>query len=424
MIQASIQVSLFSALLAFGPPEGPSPPPSPPPEGRDRVEVSRFTLDEALAAMDEGHPLLRAGEAQVDVAKTRIRAARLWGNPQIDFDYVQGIRASSYDGVGSWLGSIGQFIEFSGAPQARTRVARHELSATRADLDTIRMNLAFDVEAAMIELRARLDEIEVLEQNIADLERGLAIVRARVEAGVISTYDEHRTLLALAQAKADVMQAEAAALDAREALALAVGPHAARLHGEPILQLQPVPAAPPLDTLLDVQLDRPDLVAAQAISDAASANILVARREVMPGIDLRVLAGGGQGPRQLDFGFGVTIPLPVIRRGQTAIPQARAEARAAHAYASAAQIAAEQQLVLAYQRAELLRETSEEFTSTQSLAERVTAQAELAYTNGRLEIIGLMDAYMTARDQRLRGIELAFDARVAEVEVRRLAGKR
>ncbi|KIG13526.1 Heavy metal RND efflux outer membrane protein, CzcC family protein [Enhygromyxa salina] len=415
-----MQALLFSLVLGFGPAEGPGPRPS----EADRVDDPRFTLEQALAAMDEGHPLLQAGGAEVDAARARVRSARLWTNPQFDLDYMWGVRATSYDPAGSWIGSIGQFIELSGAPQARGRVARHELGATRADLDDIRMSLAYDVEVAMIELRARVDEVAVLDQNIADFEHGLAIVRARVEAGVISTYDETRTLLALAQAKAALAQAKAAALDAREQLALAAGPLAARLQGQPDIELDVARPLPPLDGLRDAQVQRPDLVANRAIADAASAKVDLARREVMPGIGLRVLAGFGQGPGQVDFGFGVSVPLPVVQRGQAAIPEAQATARAAHARSSAAQIAAEQQLELAHQRAELLRDRSQAFAVTQPLAERLKAQAELAYTDGQIEIIGLMDAYLAVRDQGLREIVLALDAHLAEVQLRRLAGAR
>ncbi len=46
----------------------------------------------------------------------------------------------------------------------------------------------------------------------------------------------------------------------------------------------------------------PDLLAARARVDASQAGTNLTRREIFPGLGLRVAAGFGQGPGQVDIG--------------------------------------------------------------------------------------------------------------------------
>lgn len=53
-------------------------------------------------------------------------------------------------------------------------------------------------------------------------------------------------------------------------------------------------------------------------------------------------------------------------------------------------------------------------------AEALQRQAAAGYQNGRLSVLELADASLSVRDMRLRDLELALLARMAELELRRV----
>jgi cobalt-zinc-cadmium efflux system outer membrane protein len=272
----------------------------------------------------------------------------------------------------------------------------------------------------MLELASALREVEIRREAKADLEESRRIVEARVTAGVAPQYDATRMALAAAEAEAAVRSSEAIVTEARGELAVAVGPLVERLRGAPRLDLQVPPPLPPLDALRTEMLARrPDLAAARARKEAAETGLALARREVFPGVGLRVAAGFGQGPGQVDVGAGVSVPLPVLSRGQGFIDRARAETRAAENVARGLSVAAEQRLRAVYEAARQRRDVSTRFVemSTEA-ADALHRQAQAGYQNGRLSVLELADASFSVRDMRLRDLELARAARTAELDLR------
>lgn len=381
-----------------------------------------FTLADALAAMREGHPLRGYAAARADAAAATTVAARLWENPVVSADYFLGVRDSSYDRAGALVVGIGQWLPLTGAPRKRRDVARREAEAVAADNERLMRALELEVERAVLRLSGALREVEIRREALADLAESRRIVEARVAAGVAPQYDASRMALAVAEAEAAIRSAEAAVTAARGDLDVAVGPLADRLRGAPRLDPFTHPPLPELAALRDRMLaNRPDLAAARARTDAARSSVTLARREVFPGIGLRVAAGFGQGPGQVDVGAGLSLPLPVLSRGQGFVDRARAEARASESVARSLAIAAEQRLVAAHEAARQRREVSQRFVEmSRDAAEALQRQAAAGYQNGRLSVLELADASLSVRDMRLRDLELALLARMAELELRRV----
>ncbi|MBL9101170.1 MAG: TolC family protein [Myxococcales bacterium] len=378
-----------------------------------------FDLPRALAVMRSDHPLLEVAAARVDAARAGVTAARLWDNPVLAADYFVGVRASSYDRAGTFVVGVGQWLPVTATPRLRGAVAGHEAAAVALAGERLRRALELEVEAGMLRLAAALREVEVRRAALQDLGESRRIVDARVAAGVAPAYDATRMALALADAEALLRAAEAAVSVARGELAVAVGPRADELRGAPRIDVFGGPALPSLAALRDRMLVRPDLAAARARTQAARAGVRLARREVFPGLGLRVAAGFGQGPGQVDVGAGLSIPLPILSRGQGLVDRARAEARAAERAAAALVVAAEQRLAAAYLAAERRRDASQRYTElSHDAADALLRQAASGYRDGRLGVLELADASLSVRDMRLRDVELAVQARLAELDVR------
>lgn len=379
-----------------------------------------FTLAQALAAMREGHPLLGYAAARADAAEAVTVAARLWENPELNADYYVGVRESSYDRAGSAVVTVGQWFPLTGAPRKRGEIARHESQAVAHDNRRLVRALELEVEAAMLRLAGVLQEVEIQRGVLADLLESRRIVEARVASGVAPQYDATRIGLAVAEAEANVRSAEASAAALRGELDVAVGPGAERLRGAPQIDLFSHPPLPPVEELRDRMLhERPDLAAAAARVKAAREGVSLARREVFPGIGVRVGFGFGQGPGQFDIGGGLSVPLPVLSRGQGFIDRARAESRASESLARSLAVAAEQRLRAAHEAARQRREASQRHVEmNRDAAAALRRQAAAGYQDGRLSVLELADASLSVRDMRLRDLELALAARLAELELR------
>lgn len=394
---------------------------APAPTPVDVATDTGFTLTQALDAMRAGHPLLDVAAARVDAARATTTAARLWENPSFNADYFIGVRSTSYDRAGTFVVGVGQWLPVTATPRLRRDVAAHEAEAVALDSARLVRALELQVEAGMLRLAASLREVEVRRAALDDLSESRRIVDARVSAGVAPAYDATRMALALADAEALVRTAEASASAARGELDVAVGPHASGLRGAPRLDLLGQPPLPPLDELQQRMHSRPDLAAAHARTRAAKSNVTLARREVFPGLGLRIAAGFGQGPGQVDVGAGISIPIPILNRGQGHIDRARAEVRAAERTAAALLVGAEQRLAAAHITAVRHREASQRYTAmSRDAADALLRQATSGYRDGRLSVLELTDASLSVRDMRLRDLDLAVQARLAELHLRRV----
>lgn len=394
------------------------------PGGRaDAVEVEPgFTLAQAVAAMREGHPLRDYAAARVEAAAATQVAARLWENPVINADYFLGIRSTSYDRAGAMVVGVGQWLPVTGAPKARGEAAQHEARAVAAEGQRLVRGLELEVERAMIGLASARQAVEIHSDALDDLRESERIVTTRVAGGVTPRYDATRIALEVMAGEAAVRSAEAEVSAARGELEVAVGPLAPRLRGAPRVDLFARPEMGGIEALRQRMLEeRPDLAAAQARIDGARAQVRVAKREIFPGIGLRVAAGFGQGPGQVDVGAGVTIPLPVLSRGQGFVDRARAEVRAADSVARTLVLAAEQRLQATHTVALGRHEASLRHVEMgRGAADALRLQAQAGYQNGRLSAFELVDASLSVRDMRLRDLQLAVAARLAELEVRRV----
>ena len=381
-----------------------------------------FTLEQTLAVLKRGHPLITAARANVRAAESQATAAGLWTNPQLDASYTRSVGGTSYDSFGYGSAGITQFLEVAGAPRARRRAAEAETRATQAESTGVERKLTFDAEEAYVALAAQISRRGVAEETVKDLERADRIVRARVGAGMAPQYDASRIAIALASARAELGEAEASIARARGDLASAVGPGFASLHGDPIYDFD---ATPPLPGLPELQRDllahRTDLRAARHRAEGARQEISSAERSVFPGFGLRLGAGYGQAPNQTDLGVGIVVPLPVVDRGQGAVPAARARAEVNDAVADAILISAREHLIAAHAELVRRRETLEKYrTETRVISVGMRSEAEAGYREARLSVLELVDAYQSFHDARVKVIDLATSASLAEVGVRRV----
>lgn len=383
--------------------------------------ASTFTLDEALAVQRQGHPRLARARSLEAAAEHDIAAAGMWTNPELFVDYTAGVANSSYDRAGTGVFGVSQFVELSGAPRARRESARHLRDAARAEREGVERELAFEAESTFVALAAQQGIVDAAGELVRQLERAQRIVESRVSAGTMSRYAARRVEVARAEAVVALGGELAELAERRGAFDVAVGPLAANLAGRAVASAAPL-ALPPVEQLIERAFaERRDLAASTSRQRSAEADITVARRSVVPGFALRVFGGFGQGPGQWDVGAGVAVPLPVVDRGQAAIPAAESRAQAARESTEALNLEIGQRVRAAYSAAKLRFGALERFVQeTSSSSEALAAEAEAQFREGRLSILELVDSITASNALVVRRLELTRDARLAEQSVRRL----
>lgn len=388
-------------------------------------DEATFTLEEALAEMDRAHPMLRYAEQTERAAEGESVAAGLWENPTFEASWLFGVHQNSYDSFGAPMFGLSQFIELSDRPGARRRAADAELEAVRAETGAVRAQLALEVERTFVELLVAHETEAIVQRSVADLERVVSVVEARVAAGASPPYDHDRLLAALAEARAELALVEGERAAARARFDAAVGPRAATLVGKPVYEGEPRDPGP-LEPYLDrARSEQPELRASRARVQALEAEVDLSRREVFPGIGVSVMTGFGQSPGQVDVGVGVSIPLPIFNTGQGSIAAAEARALAAEEKAEGVQIEIEGRVRGAWQRARAAFQAYAAFArEVEGLDTRMLERAEAAYREGRASVLDLIDGLRTVRELEKRRLELSLQAVEADIALRGvLAGR-
>jgi len=249
------------------------------------------------------------------------------------------------------------------------------------------------------------------------------VLKKRVAAGATAQYDLTRGELEAERVRTELSDALVDEKAALEELRKAIGPAA------PIgpFAVAPVDLSPPyaeVGALTAFALSaRGDLKAARALSGGAEASAILAKREVVPDITLSLGLLNTNGPHSTDVLAGVSIPIPIIRRGQGTIQAARSTADAARFDVQALETRIPTEVIRAiavYQQRVAERDRYQ--TAVKQRAERLLRIAQTAYREGARGILELVDAYRTSREVRLRDLELRAAAEAAGFDVAEAVG--
>lgn len=361
------------------------------------------TLDQALTLFARNSLALRL--ARADAAETAANAlqAGAWPNPTLTGTH-ESLSGDRPDASESYL-NLSQRIEWPGTRSARIESAELASAAAGARFAADSARLAYEVKAAYTSA-VRAQRAVALMTEVTDVfRRGLASAEARLAEGDLSRYDRRRMEVERARYEHRLAEAELEAAAARRQLALLVVPEGEEGELVPTDSLEPLPPAGPADvTLAEVIERRPDVAAAEAASRAALAATSLARRERVP----ELTATGGL-KRQSDglsgFFVGLSFPLPILDRRDGAVQATEARARAAASRASLVrrQVWNDVQRALDQYRSLVRRAELLAGDGTADLLEI----AQVAYAEGEMELLALLDA-----------AEAHLEARLAETRLR------
>ncbi|WP_242128000.1 TolC family protein [Sphingobium sp. Sx8-8] len=373
-------------------------------------------LDEALSLAEDANIDLIRARLALKTAQANLRAADTAPNPVFSVNAVQirpsQIGSTPYGQLADTTARIDLPLERGGKRTARTKAANALIDAARDDLSSARRDMREAVFDAYFELKAaerRVAILQTISQSYAD---SLGLAQKQQSAGALSNGDLARQSVEAARARTDAVQSVTQWHAAQLALGTLIGRETqsdmlATTGDWPVPALQ---ADQPADLLA---MHRPDVLAAQARTEAARRNLDGAHALRHPDVTVGMQFEHAQGDVGVgnSVGLGLSVPLPVRNRyngevdaASAALVQAEAEERKAISVATA-------DIMIARQSLQEASERRREFDETQLPAARKAAEvAEFAYKHGATSLIELLDARRS-----LRAVELgAIDARSDE----------
>lgn len=407
---------LFVLLAAEGPAFAQSPPASEP-----------ATVDQVVERAVADNLELRAMRAEVDAARGRLLQAGLRPNPMLDLGGQANVSGPDNNV------NIGLSIplDLNGRKAGRIGVAEREIDMKQAQVSDRERRLSAEVRLKAGDLLAARRNLEFTEELLVTNQKGLGLVRDRVQQGAAPTLEENLVLV-----EVNRLEASLSMLKSRvEILGLQLRLLAGMPPGE-ALALQGELASRPLtldrtQALAQALAGRPDLVIARA--EAAMAQAKIRREEAEGRWDARFNLGyqrqdfgfslngltdrGGTRPIQDTFNYvggGVTITVPVRNKNQGNVAAATAEAQAAERRREGAELIVRQEVAAAFaQLAAAQRALDIYARGVRDVAGRNLAVVRQAFELGRtsvLDVIAEQRRYIDIETGYTDALKLVYDA--------------
>uniref|UniRef100_UPI0002488A0D TolC family protein n=1 Tax=Sphingomonas sp. KC8 TaxID=1030157 RepID=UPI0002488A0D len=356
-------------------------------------------VEEALARS----PAIIAAEAELAMARGRLRQAGIRPNPDLNVEVENFAGSGAYSGVNGaeTTVSISQRLDIGGRRAARIGVAQASVVAQEIRLEIAKADLAQSVRgqfALALATEARLTLAKANRSRAWELAR---VADELVAAGREPPLRAFRAKAHAAQADAALVTAQADDLAARRSLTATLGT------AEPIGRIQDwdmAAATPAADArmMLEVRLANAEYLIAQA--DLGMEN---AARRLDPSV--------GAGMRRIEdsgdtaFVASFAMPLPISDRNQGNIAAARAGLRAAEARLNSAVALASVRIGNARTGFDAARTRVDalEGVAVPQAAEALRL-ADLAYRAGRLSLMELLDAHAASAAAQSELIDARF----------------
>ena len=380
-------------------------------------------LEDVIRLLNERSPRTFADRASIDVTAADRITARTYPNPDISYGNVHLVTGLSTGAITQHQVVFDQPLLIFKQRQARLGAADLNVTAEQARVAQALSQRRLQVRQAFATLLSRQQQLSVIQDSLADLQRVQDVVRGRAEAGERSDYDVARIEIETERVRVEMMNAEADVDDAAGQMATLLGFPGWSPRATGTLD-------PSADVPTDVealwataQQRRPSLVAIRQQQAAARGGLFLAQRERLP---VPAFSAGTQMTQSVtgtSTFLGFSMPLPFFDRGQGAIAKADAQIRAQDLALEAELAEAHADIerattVLAKRRAAL----SELETRVVERVPTLRRMSEDAYREGGADILELLDAMRSVKDIQIAHVQQLESAKLAEEAVVSVAG--
>lgn len=385
------------------------------------AEPRRLTEGEAVARFMAESPRIRALNARIEEVRAMHAERVLWPNPAVT------VARESVAGADDRFVLARQELPISGRRGQLRTAGRLAVEAARAEARFQTRQLQADLRTAYTALLLAQEHEAVLTKGFETLRALVELLRVRETGGEGSAYDRIRGDRAVLDLQADLAEAAAARARAQGQLAAYLGPQVvpeALVAADALLS---APSAPPLaEALRDALSNRGDYQSTQLSLARFDAEREAATRLRMP---TPTFTGGLKRSEAGNltasgYQFSIDVSVPLFNHGQAAIALASAQKAQAEAEAERSRVRIEAEVRAAHTALAIQQRQAARYRqSAADIAEPLAKIGRIAYEEGELGILELLDSDRQALDARLRILDLAAAARNAAIELDRAIGR-
>jgi cobalt-zinc-cadmium efflux system outer membrane protein len=371
------------------------------------------TEREVVELMVRDGPQARAIRAESEVTRREQLARLAYPNPAVSYSRESAGFTEFFQAE--------QSLPLFGARAALSRAGVAATAAAEAERDVRLWHLRSEAAAAVARLVAEQTRLELAQAHTRDVERLVEILRTREREGEGSRFDRLRAEQELRDTRQLVTSAAVSVAEARATLSALLPRDIALTRIAGGLDPQQAPAAAD-ELIAKATSTRAELRALQQLGERATFEADAARRARLPSPNVfgGVKRTDDASGRQTGGVFGLSVSVPLFDSGgresaRWAAERARVEAeRASIEYRIRSEIVGASE-VLSIRQAALSQDE-------QGAAGELAQIAEVAYREGEVGILELLDAVRTASRARVRSLELRLEARLAQIALERAVG--
>ncbi|MGT2440844.1 divalent metal ion exporter subunit IhpA [Bradyrhizobium betae] len=377
-------------------------------------------LQRALATS----PRLTAAERDIGIATgQRIQAGALL-NPELSYEQDNSFGSGIYRGTKSAETTlqISQLFELFGKREARIAAGQAGVEGTTIERKAVRLQILSETAIAFLNVLGLQRRIQILDEQVAALERLTPLLQRRVDAGASSPAETGRAEVAAALVKADRERTKANLASARRELAVLMGDTSPKF-GTVSGRLDATTRAPSFQTVIAAIDANPQLVRWNAVYAQRNAELLLARLRPYP--DVRLSAGWRHYNETNDDAvrLSVSVPIPIFDQNQGNILSAQQNLAKTRAEREANRNTLIVVAGRAYDNVQgSLRELGILRNSGIPKAQAASSEIEQGYGAGRFSLLEVLDAQANVTQARLREQEALQNYHVAVATIEGLVG--
>jgi outer membrane protein, heavy metal efflux system len=383
-----------------------------------------LTMRQALARALAASPRLAAADRDIGIAAgQRIQAGALI-NPEISYEQDNSLGSSIYRGTRSAETTlqISQVFEWFGKRDARIAAGTAGVETAGIQRKAARLEILSETAIAVLNVLGTQRRIQVLDEQVAAIDRLTPLLRQRVEAGASSLAETGRAEAASALVKADRERLRSTLASARRELAVLMGDTTAKF-GSVSGRLDITGRPPSFQSVVAAIEANPQLVRWTAVYAQRNAELLLARLKPYP--DMRVAAGWRHFNDTNDDAVRLTVSVPIplfdqnqgnILSAQESLAKTKAERDVNRNTLIVVAGRAYDSLQGSQRELALLRETA--IPKAQQAADAISE----GYGQGRFTLLEVLDAQASVAQARLREQEALQNFHVAVATIEGLVG--
>ncbi len=345
-------------------------------------DLERLSLDRAIEMAEQLHPDLREASFMFEAGQGRARQAGAFPNP----DAVARVESAPFKGrtagEAEYVAGVSQTIPL-GNRLGKARQAESAETERRAHhLEVKRLEIRKRVHAAFATALYQESAFQAQRGILESLEKWVAAIKARVDAGDAVPGDLARAEMERARAAVELSRAESVKKQSMTALLAAIGD--TKLPVKTLTgTLDTTFEIPTMEDLASNLGSHPAVAFAEADLRAQGARVDLTKAERIPDVQVELLYRRLEAENRDAFDVGVSIPLPLFDRKQGRLQEARSELAAARERRRSVENELARTLEEAHSRfASALAISRSLKTEILPLAETVLKSAELRFSAG------------------------------------------